>query len=94
MYLGAPTAALASEIFGSETGSIVYGWIFASHQMGAAFAAFAAGAIRTWMGDYVVAFLSAGVLCLLAAALVVRLPSSRPEPLLTLMPQSTEASIV
>jgi hypothetical protein len=48
----------------------------------------------TWMGDYVVAFLSAGVLCLLAAALVVRLPSSRPEPLLTLIPQSTEASIV
>jgi hypothetical protein len=46
------------------------------------------------MGDYVVAFLSAGVLCLLAAALVVRLPSSRPEPLLTLIPQSTEASIV
>lgn len=89
-----PTAALASEIFGSETGSIVYGWIFASHQVGAAFAAFAAGAIRTWMGDYVLAFLSAGVLCLLAAALVVRLPSSRSKPIVTLAPRSSEASVV
>ena len=89
-----PTAALASELFGAETGSIVYGWIFASHQVGAAFAAFAAGAIRTWMGDYVLAFMSAGVLCLLAAALVVRLPSSRHEPIAIAVPRSTEAAIV
>jgi predicted MFS family arabinose efflux permease len=89
-----PTAALASEIFGSEAGSIVYGWIFASHQVGAAFAAFAAGAIRTWVGDYRLAFVSAGILCLLAAALVVRLPSSRHELIAALVPRSTEASIV
>jgi MFS family permease len=88
------TAALASELFGAETGSVVYGWIFASHQVGAAFAAFAAGAIRTWMGDYVLAFMSAGILCLLAAALVIRLPSSRHEPVSIIVPRSTEASIV
>jgi predicted MFS family arabinose efflux permease len=72
-----PTAALAAEIFGVETSSIIYGWIFASHQFGAAFAAFGAGAIRTWMGDYLPAFLIAGGLCLVAAASVMAIPSIR-----------------
>jgi predicted MFS family arabinose efflux permease len=70
-----PTAALAVEIFGPETGSVVYGWIFAAHQFGAAFAAYGAGAIRTWMGDYLTAFVIAGVLCLIAATLVISIPS-------------------
>jgi predicted MFS family arabinose efflux permease len=72
-----PTAALAAEIFGPETGSIVYGWIFASHQFGAAFAAYGAGAIRTWTGDYLPAFVIAGVLCLIAAASVIYIPSTK-----------------
>jgi sugar phosphate permease len=72
-----PTAALAAEIFGRETGSIVYGWIFASHQFGAAFAAYGAGAIRTWTGDYFPAFLAAGALCLMAAAFVLTIPPAR-----------------
>ena len=66
-----PTAALTRERFGPETGTVIYGWIFASHQLGAAFAASGAGIIRTWLGDYLVAFLAAGVLCLLAAIAVV-----------------------
>jgi predicted MFS family arabinose efflux permease len=72
-----PTAALAAEIFGPETGSLVYGWIFAAHQFGAAFAAFGAGAIRTWMGDYLPAFVIAGVLCLIAAVSVLSIPSTK-----------------
>jgi predicted MFS family arabinose efflux permease len=72
-----PTAALAVQIFGPETGSVVYGWIFAAHQFGAAFAAYGAGAIRTWMGDYLTAFVIAGVLCLIAAALVISIPSAK-----------------
>jgi predicted MFS family arabinose efflux permease len=72
-----PTAALTAAIFGPERGSIIYGWIFASHQFGAAFAAFGAGAIRTWSGDYFPAFIAAGVLCLIAAAGVVAIPSER-----------------
>ena len=47
---------------------MVYGWIGASHQLGASMAAFGAGAIRTELGDYRMAFLTAGVLCLLAGA--------------------------
>ncbi len=47
--------------------------IFASHQLGAAFAAWAAGASRQWFGTYDYAFVSAGALCLLAAGLSLRI---------------------
>jgi predicted MFS family arabinose efflux permease len=70
-----PTAALATEIFGREMGGIVYGWVFASHQLGAAFAAYGAGLIRTWTGDYLLAFVTAGALCLLTAATVLTIPA-------------------
>jgi len=63
-----PTVKLTSEAFGRENTGVVYGWIGASHQLGASLAAFGAGAIRTGFGDYRVAFLAAGVLCLLAGA--------------------------
>jgi hypothetical protein len=46
----------------------VYGWISASHQLGASLAALGAGAIRTALGDYQGAFWIAGTLCLLAGA--------------------------
>ena len=67
-----PTAALAADRFGRERVGIVFGWIFASHQIGAAFAAWAAGATRGWFGSYTVAFVSAGALCLVAAGLSLR----------------------
>ncbi len=58
-----PTVRLAGEAFGLENTGVVYGWIAASHQLGASLAAFGAGAIRTSLGDYRVAFWIAGVLC-------------------------------
>ena len=61
-----PTVKLTSEAFGRENTGVVYGWIGASHQLGASMAAFGAGAIRTELGDYRLAFLLAGGLCLLA----------------------------
>ena len=45
--------------------------------LGAAFAASAAGAVRTWLGDYQVAFISAGLLCLVASGLVIRIGRAR-----------------
>src|SRR3981189_2062952 len=70
---GPPTAALTADPFGRRNLSVVYGWIFASHQLGAAGAAFAAGAVRTYFGDYQLAFMTSGLLCLLAAGLVIRI---------------------
>jgi sugar phosphate permease len=63
-----PTVKLTTEAFGRENTGVIYGWIGASHQLGASFAAFGAGAIRTELGDYRIAFLIAGVLCLIAGA--------------------------
>jgi sugar phosphate permease len=61
-----PTVRLTSEAFGRENTGVIYGWIGASHQLGASMAAFGAGAIRTMLGDYQMAFWTAGVLCVIA----------------------------
>ena len=63
-----PTVKLTTEAFGRENTGVIYGWIGASHQLGASMAAFGAGAIRTGLGDYQLAFHVAGVLCLIAGA--------------------------
>jgi len=57
---------LTSDAFGRENTGVIYGWIGASHQLGASMAAFGAGTIRTLLGDYRDAFWIAGVLCFLA----------------------------
>ena len=63
-----PTVKLTTEAFGRENTGVIYGWIGASHQLGASMAAFGAGALRTELGDYRVAFSMAGLLCLIAGA--------------------------
>ena len=62
-----PTAALCRQAFGAN-GIIVFGWVFASHQIGAAIAAAAAGAIRDTTGEYTIAWFGAAALCAVAAA--------------------------
>jgi predicted MFS family arabinose efflux permease len=64
-----PTVALAREVFGPVQGTIVFGWIFAAHQLGAAAAAAVAGAVRTSLGTYTLAWWGAGVVCLFAAGM-------------------------
>lgn len=61
-----PTVKLTAEHFG-ERSNIVFGWVFTGHQLGAASAAWAAGATRTAYDTYLPAFFAAGVLCLVAA---------------------------
>jgi sugar phosphate permease len=61
-----PTVRLTGEAFGRENTGVVYGWIGASHQLGASLAAFGAGTIRSVLGDYQLAFWIAGGLCVLA----------------------------
>ena len=75
-----PTLKLTAEKFGREKTGVVFGWIFAGHQLGAAAIAFTAGYIRTTYLSYLPAFLIAGSLCLLgsfAVLLVVR-PKAAP----------------
>ena len=66
-----PTVKLTVERFGRERANLVFGWIFAGHQLGAATAAFGAGVSRTALLSYLPAFFAAGVLCLIAAVLML-----------------------
>ena len=76
-----PTVRLTSEAFGRENTGVIYGWISASHQIGASVAAFGAGAIRTMLGDYQVAFWAAGLLCVVAGLSFLTIGRSlRPAP--------------
>src|SRR5207344_3889 len=68
-----PSMAITADTFGRENVGKVYGWIFMSHQIGAAVMASSAGALRTWMGDYQFAFLSGGVIAMIAAGLALQI---------------------
>ena len=69
-----PTVALVADNFGRHNVGIVYGWVFAAHQAGAAVAALAAGIVREHVGDYTAAFVAAGWIAIIAgfAALAIR----------------------
>ncbi|WP_329117403.1 MFS transporter [Streptomyces sp. NBC_01353] len=68
-----PTIALCREHYGEDS-AIVFGWVLASHQVGAAVVAFAGGAARDVFGSYDVVWYASGALCAAAAlmALVIR----------------------
>ncbi|MCP8968383.1 MFS transporter [Ectobacillus ponti] len=67
-----PTVKLTTEAFGREKGGVIYGWIFASHQIGSGIAAYGGGVLFTWMDTYTMAFMLAGSSCLIATLLVLR----------------------
>jgi sugar phosphate permease len=75
-----PTVALCRNRFGTS-GPVVFGWVFASHQVGAAIAAVGAGAIRDTQGSYDLAWFMAGGLCVVAALLSFAIrPTREPAP--------------
>ena len=78
-----PTLKLTNQVFGEREAPIVYGWIAAGHQMGAASATLMAGVLRTELGSYLEAFVIAGstaVLAALAALLIGRGRTPTPQP--------------
>jgi sugar phosphate permease len=74
-----PTVSITAKAFGRDKANLVFGWVFAGHQLGAATAAFGAGLSRTALASYLPAFFVAGALCIVAAALALQLGASRPE---------------
>jgi MFS family permease len=72
-----PTVALCRDRFGAATGPIVFGWVFASHQVGAAVAATGAGVVRDLTGGYDPAFYAAAGLCAVAALMSYAIRSTR-----------------
>ncbi len=72
-----PTLKLANEAFGDQKAPVIFGWIFAGHQLGAATAAFMAGAMRTLEGRYMEAFLIAGATGLAAAVMALMIAPAK-----------------
>jgi MFS family permease len=74
-----PTVRLTAQRFGPERANLVFGWIFAGHQLGAATAAFGAGLSRTMLASYLPAFFVAGALCLFASLITLGI-ARQPKP--------------
>ena len=66
-----PTVKLTSKYFGTINGPVLFGWIFAAHQMGSAIAASSAGWSRDTILTYMPSFVVAGLLSLLAVFLII-----------------------
>lgn len=66
-----PTVRLVASTFGKEQAGMVFGWVFAGHQLGAAVAAWGAGRVRTLMLTYNPALFAAGAACLIAAGVIL-----------------------
>ncbi|RIH85111.1 MFS transporter [Calidithermus roseus] len=64
-----PTVALVADNFGRQNVGTVYGWVFAAHQLGAAFASWAGGSVRDALGEYNLAFFAAGALAIMGGML-------------------------
>jgi MFS family permease len=80
-----PTVRLTAQRFGPERANLVFGWIFAGHQLGAGAAAFGAGLSRTLLASYLPAFFVAGALCLIAAVLAISI-ARQPKPVAATAP--------
>ncbi|WP_414443786.1 MFS transporter [Burkholderia sp. 22PA0099] len=68
-----PTVRLATDIWGKDKAPIVFGWIVAGHQLGAAFATLGAGLLRASLGTYTLASMISGGLCIVGALIVLRI---------------------
>ena len=72
-----PTSRLATQVFGAEDAPVVFGWVVAGHQLGAATAAYGAGVLRETFGNYTMAYLGAGGMCVVAALMVMTIGGRR-----------------
>jgi sugar phosphate permease len=73
-----PTVKLAGATFGAQKAGMVFGWVFAAHQLGSAIAAWGGGLSRTLLFSYTPALYIAGFACLVAAlmAMSIRRPAA------------------
>ncbi|MEV0845265.1 MFS transporter [Streptomyces sp. NPDC049954] len=73
-----PTIALCREHYGEDS-AIVFGWVLAAHQIGAAVVAFAGGVVRDVFGAYDVMWYVSGALCAVATLMVLVIRTARPD---------------
>jgi hypothetical protein len=73
---------IANEAFGDKNAPLVFGWVVAGHQLGAACAAFFAGFVRSAQRDYLQAFMIAGATGIVAAVLSLMIGRRPAQPVL------------
>ena len=72
-----PTIMLCRTILGPDRGTVIYGWVFAAHQIGGSIAAFGAAVLRVKLGDYAAAFYVSGALCLITSYFVLQIAKGK-----------------
>jgi predicted MFS family arabinose efflux permease len=72
-----PTIALCRSVLEPKYGTVVYGWVFTGHQIGASVAALGAAMVRVKFGDYALAFYIGGVASVLASIAVLFIARSK-----------------
>lgn len=73
-----PTVLLCRRILGPGHATVVYGWVFAAHQVGGSIAALGAALLRVQFGDYALAFYTSGLLCVVTAYFVLQIAKDVP----------------
>lgn len=68
-----PTIMLCRIVLGPSRATVVYGWVFVGHQIGASVAAIGAAILRVNFGDYAIAFYISAAMCLVASYLVLEI---------------------
>ena len=72
-----PTIMLCRTILGPDRGTVIYGWVFAAHQIGGSIAAFGAAVLRVKLGDYALSFYLSGALCLITSYFVLQIAKGK-----------------
>ena len=72
-----PTVMLCRTILGPDRGTVIYGWVFAAHQIGGSIAALGAAIVRVKFGDYAAAFYVSGALCIITSYFVLQIGKSK-----------------
>lgn len=72
-----PTIMLCRTILGPDKATVIYGWVFAAHQIGGSIAAFGAAVLRVKLGDYAAAFYISGALCLVSSYFVLQIAKGK-----------------
>ena len=68
---------LCRTILGPDRGTVIYGWVFAAHQIGGSIAALGAAILRVKLGDYAAAFYISGALCLISSFAVLQIAKGK-----------------
>jgi predicted MFS family arabinose efflux permease len=68
-----PTVLLCRQVLGPDKGAVIYGWVFAAHQVGGSIAALGAALLRVKFGDYASAFYITGLLCVITSYFVLQM---------------------